>query len=353
MKGLVLEGGGARGAFQAGAIKAFEKKKIYFDAAIGTSIGSINAAMYASHNLDSLYKLWQETDSKELFDIDGKLIYNITKGNFNQKILKKGFHSVVKIIQNKGIDTYNIRKFLTRHINEKKLRKSNIDYGLATYNITDRKAIQIYKKDIPEGKLIDYIIASSYLPVFKFEKIIDDKYYLDGGVYANCPIDMFTDRDFDEIYVVKAWRTKLKYKAKKNVKIHIITPRKSLGSIMTFEPDVSRERFNYGYYETLRYLDKLDGNNYYFKPYNSKYYDMLFDKRTYNSIVKKYGSIFSTKSKKKFILRMIEKVCEDLEIERYKVYNMPYLLTKLKYLMVTRKDNPYYDFVKKIKIEFI
>ena len=47
MRGLVLEGGGAKGAYEAGAIKALQKKKIYFDGVSGTSIGAINAAFYA------------------------------------------------------------------------------------------------------------------------------------------------------------------------------------------------------------------------------------------------------------------------------------------------------------------
>ena len=48
--------------------------------------------------------------------------------------------------------------------------------------------------------------------------------------------------------------------------------------------------------------------------------------------------------KKRFIIRIVEKVCEDLGIDRFKIYNMPYLLTRLKYKMVNtsvnkRKDN--------------
>ena len=39
MRGLVLEGGGAKGAYQAGAIKALEKKGIKFDGVAGTSTG--------------------------------------------------------------------------------------------------------------------------------------------------------------------------------------------------------------------------------------------------------------------------------------------------------------------------
>lgn len=43
--------------------------------------------------------------------------------------------------------------------------------------------------EIDEGKLVDYIIASATFPIFP-PKIIDDKKYIDGGVYDNMPINL-------------------------------------------------------------------------------------------------------------------------------------------------------------------
>ncbi len=45
MRGLVLEGGGAKGCYQIGAYKALVEMGITFDYVVGTSIGAINAAM--------------------------------------------------------------------------------------------------------------------------------------------------------------------------------------------------------------------------------------------------------------------------------------------------------------------
>ncbi|NLC48256.1 MAG: patatin-like phospholipase family protein [Tenericutes bacterium] len=352
MKGLVLEGGGAKGAYQAGAIKALNKRKIYFDAVVGTSIGSVNAAFYASKKFDKLYQLWLSTGSKVLFGIEEEMLNNLANGNFSIPNLKKGLESVIKIVKNEGIDTTNMRAFLNKHINEKKLRSSDIDFGLVTFNISEMKPVEIYKADIPEGKITDYIMASSYLPFFKFEKIIDNKYYLDGGIYSQCPISMFETKDYKEIYVIKAWRSKLRYKAKKGVKVHVITPKEDLKSIMAFTHELAEYRMNLGYYDTLKYIDKLDGNKYYFKPYNEYYYKHLFDTTTFKRMTKKYGNPLLIKNNKEFIISMIEKVCMEFKINRFKVHDMPYLITKLKYKMVNNKDNHYYDFIKKIKVDF-
>ena len=84
-RGIVLQGGGAKGAYEAGAIRAFTQKKIYFDCACGTSIGAINAAFYSCKKLDAMYKLWLNTDYDEIFGIDCEIISNLTNRNFSRE----------------------------------------------------------------------------------------------------------------------------------------------------------------------------------------------------------------------------------------------------------------------------
>ena len=73
----------------------------------------------------------------------------------------------------------NVRQILVENINEKKLKKSKCGYGLVTFSLSERRGLELYKEEIPEGKLHDYILASSRLPGFKQEEL-DGKYYLDG-----------------------------------------------------------------------------------------------------------------------------------------------------------------------------
>ena len=55
MYGLALEGGGAKGAYQAGALKAIEECGFEIGAIVGTSIGSFNGAMFAQGDFEKLY----------------------------------------------------------------------------------------------------------------------------------------------------------------------------------------------------------------------------------------------------------------------------------------------------------
>ena len=352
MKALLFEGGGAKGAYEAGAVKALNKKKIYFDGVGGTSIGAFNAAFYAQKNFNGMYKLWLSVDSQELFGIEPKLLLDFQNRNITMDNIKKGLTTVGKIIKNRGIDTENIMKFLRKYVKEDRIRRSKIDYALNTYSLSDRKPGEVFKKDIPVGKMHEYILSSAYLPIFKFERIIDDKYYVDGGVYSNCPIDLFVEAGYDEIYVLRAWQNKLKYKNTKKAKIHIIGPREDLGSIMLFEKQTAEYRFNLGYFDMIKYLDNLDGNKYYFKHYSDEYYDNLFDKNTLNRMIKILNKGKKPKSNKDFILNVIEKICSESKIERFRIYNLPYLITRLKYRYAGNRKNIYYDFIKNIKVEF-
>ena len=352
MKGLVLQGGGAKGAYEAGAIKALNKRRIFFDVVGGTSIGAINAACYVTRQYNNMCKLWLSATSKELFGIDEGLIKNIDSKNLKKGDLKKGFALLRSVLKNGGIDVNNIKTFLEKNISEKRFRLSKIDYCMNTFNITDFKRVDVFKKDIPEGKLHEYILSSAYLPFFKFEKIIDDKYYLDGGVITNCPVDLLIDHGCDEVYVIKAWQERIRFKNKTNAKVNIIGPRENLGSILLFEKETAEYRMNLGYYDTIKFLDNLDGNKYYFKSYSEEYYSRLFDKTTYKRMVKKYNNSIPPRSYKFFIIKTIEQICNQQKINRFKVYNLPYLLTRLKYLLAGKKDNKYYDFIKSIKVDF-
>jgi len=354
MRGLVLEGGGAKGAYQVGAIKAFNKKGIKFDGVVGTSIGAINGAFYASNKCDLLYDLWLNTDTKDLFGFESEIIESLENKQFNKENIKKAIDLIIKIIKNKGIDTHLMRDMLSKYINEKELRNSGIDFGLITFNLSDFKPVEIMVKDIPEGKITDYIIASAYLPCFKFERIIDNKFYFDGGIYSNCPVDTFIKKGYDEIYVVKAWEgQKVKYKKKDGVKVTVIGSNDKLGSIMSFSTKTAKRKMNLGYYDTLRILEKLDGNKYYFRRNSENYYSQLFDKSSFNKMKKKYGDLKTINNDKKFIISVIEKVCDEFKIKRFNIYSIPLLLTRLKYKMLKNKNSIYYDFIKEIKIKIL
>ena len=65
---LVLSGGGARGAYEAGVIKALDELNIKCDIVTGVSIGSVNTACYAQKNTKILNDLWKNISYKSVFE---------------------------------------------------------------------------------------------------------------------------------------------------------------------------------------------------------------------------------------------------------------------------------------------
>jgi predicted acylesterase/phospholipase RssA len=59
-RALVLAGGGAKGAYAFGVLRAFRKADIHFDAVAGTSVGALNAVLWATDSLDQNERLWTE-----------------------------------------------------------------------------------------------------------------------------------------------------------------------------------------------------------------------------------------------------------------------------------------------------
>ena len=65
---LVLSGGGARGAYQVGVWKALEELNIKCDIVVGSSVGSINGALYTQGDFNKAYNLWKKLSIEDVFE---------------------------------------------------------------------------------------------------------------------------------------------------------------------------------------------------------------------------------------------------------------------------------------------
>lgn len=346
MVGVALEGGGARGAYHAGAIKALRDKKIPISIYVGTSIGAINAAIASYKSIDELIDMWKNANSETILGLDDEVLQEISNKNITKELIKKVAEDSKKIIVEKGIDTKKIKSFLNDIIDEEDLRNSKTNFGLVTFNLTDSKPIKIFKNEIPKGKLIEYLIASSYLPVFKSYKIIDDKYYMDGGIYDNLPVDMLLESNCDKIYAIRT-NSIGRIKKVKSDNVIYIKPRKKLGSMLVFDPNTAEKNINLGYFDTLKVIDNLDGYDYYIKPKSERFYRKAFSSLSFRELTK-LKLDYKTVSYKIIALKLIEEVSKELNINNFKVYSFNSLLIKAKIKL--SKANKRYIIIKKLKI---
>jgi NTE family protein len=262
MRGLVLEGGGARGAYQIGVVKSLYENGYSFDGFVGTSIGSINAALLAQGDFDMAMELWMNISMEQVFYEDELPILELSdiKSFKHDKhdlksSLKKGAAALLKIIHNRGLHTDRMKYFLEKYINEEKIRESSKDFGLVALSVSERKAYELMLDDIPEGHLINYIMASSSVPGFHLETI-EGNTFIDGGIYNNCPSNLLLKKGYNDILAVRI--TKIHSLLwTDDTKIKTITPSKDLGNILLFTSDNCAAKIELGYNDGLRYVGEL------------------------------------------------------------------------------------------------
>ncbi len=346
MIGLALAGGGVKGSYQVGSYLAFKKCGIKINGVVGTSIGSFNAALIASHDEAKLYNFWKNADVGKLLNFTSNYVDSV---NSNQKFkeLVYGIEQMTLILKNKGIDTNNLKNILNEIIDEKKLRKSNIDYGLVTVRARDYKPLYLFKKDMKEGKIPEYILASCNLPVFKRAKLIDDDYYIDGGFYDTNPVNMLLDKGYDKVYSIEIQGIGLKQKIKDKTKVVRITPSRFLGSTLNVNKDQINENIKLGYYDTLKVLKNYDGYNFIFKKYSNLLYNTLL-RGIDDEFIKKVKQYFNAKDNREVVIKALEYIMIKEKLTYFDVYKT---LKVIKYVRKKTKNKHFvYEFVRKLRL---
>jgi NTE family protein len=346
--GLVLEGGGARGAYHVGAYKALVELGITIGGVTGTSIGALNGAAIVQNDPGGLEKLWESIGVDTLFGIDTEEIHKLKESSLFKLNIPYIYNLSKEILKNDGLDTSKMREIIGNFIDEDKIRKSRLDFGLVTISLTDNKSLELFKEDIPEGKLVDYLLASANLPVFKMEKL-DGKHFLDGGFYDNLPIEMLVRKGYKDIIAVRVHSSgRIKKINTNGLNIKYIEPVESLGEVLDFDTANACKNIKLGYYDTIKTFNNLKGHKYYIKPYSKdflKYMTEIFDNKQkiinisnifgfeglpsdrmlFEKIFPRLIKILEMKDNsdhQDILIRLVENVADKIgKIERFKIYD--------------------------------
>lgn len=166
--GLVLDGGGARGAYQIGAWTALAEAGMKFSAVAGTSVGALNGALICMGSVENAQKVWAEMKFSRVMDVDDEWMRHLfsKEGKFTEMLAE-----LWKKLSDGGVDVTPLRNLIHEMIDEEKIRHSGKEFCLLTFSVTDMKELDLSLEDIPEGTLEDFLLASAYLLGFKNEKL--------------------------------------------------------------------------------------------------------------------------------------------------------------------------------------
>ena len=180
MKGLVLEGGGLRGVFTAGVIDVFLEKGIEFDKVTGVSAGACHACSYLAKQKGRAFSVCTDyLDDPEYCSLKSL----VKTGNlFGEQFV---FHDIPEKLY---------------PVDNEEFKRSKTDFYVSVTDCTSGKACYPRIRDL--FKDVEWIRASSSLPLVSKFVYINKKPYLDGGITDSVPIEFSMSLGCDKNVVV-------------------------------------------------------------------------------------------------------------------------------------------------------
>jgi NTE family protein len=367
--GVVLEGGGAKGAYQIGVWKAFLECGLRIKGVSGVSVGALNGALICMDDYDEAENLWKQLTYSSVMNVNDEQMDKLMKRDLKAINLKELTRDTGRILSDRGIDINPLKKLIEEWVDEEKICKSQIEFIFGTFLVSKLKEVEITAWEAESSNLKEYLLASAALPAFRNEKLHGMK-YLDGGMFNNVPVDMLINRGYKDIIVVRIYGIGLEKPVKipKDVTMIEIAPRINLGGILEFNPDKIKRNIEVGYYDGMRCLRSLKGKIYYIDDrlseeacinkliavneaakmalleyYKQDYSNSLVYNRKYLEAVcpNLAGTLKLSKdwNYKDLYIALLELCAKSLRIPKYRIYTEKELvdLIKEKYQVMTRR----------------
>lgn len=265
---LVLGGGGAKGAYEIGVIEALEHLGIRASGVYGTSIGSLNAALYAQGDLSLAQSVWDSIRLSDVVTPESIALAEEAESLFDRP--EKILDFITRNAQKKGVDITPFSSMLRRCISEDALRKSSVRFGLVTARFPSMSMVERRLEDMAPGSLHDWLMAScACYPALPMHAIGDQR-YIDGGYCDNVPVDMAIRAGAKQIIAVDIGRNRAHAQYDRRPNVVYIRAAHPLGGLLTFDPETSRRSRTLGYNDAMRAFGLLRGTHYSFDPIDAQ-----------------------------------------------------------------------------------
>jgi len=205
---LVLQGGGALGAYQVGVVQALHEAGIEPDWVIGTSIGAINGALIAgndpSRRIDCLNDFWDTLRWRSPLThlpfepgalnplANWAIVSNGVPGFFAPNPAA-AWGSLAQVGPERAAyyDTAPLAETLRNHVDFDRIARGATRLTVGAVNVESGAMRYFDSRDEPLD--VRHVMASGALPPAFPAVRIDDGLYWDGGIYSNTPIEAVLD----------------------------------------------------------------------------------------------------------------------------------------------------------------
>ena len=259
---LVLGGGGAKGAYEVGAIAALDELGIKAGSVFGTSVGALHAAMYAQGSMDAAAALWDNIRLSDVVSEESLAIADDAENIFDHP--EKLLEFITRYAQKKGVDVSTLTDILHKLIDEDKIRRSGVHLGIVTTRFPSLAMVEKRLEEMETGSLIDWLMASaSCFPIFPMKQVGGDR-YIDGGFCDNTPVEMAVRSGARDIVAIDIGKHRSHTQYDRRPNITYIRTSQPLGGLLTLDSALSARNRILGYNDVMRAFGRMRGVSYSF-----------------------------------------------------------------------------------------
>lgn len=259
---LVLGGGGAKGAYEVGAIAALDELGIKAGSVFGASVGALHAAMYAQGSMDAAAALWDNIRLSDVVSEESLAIADDAENIFDHP--EKLLEFITRYAQKKGVDVSPLMDILHKLIDEDKIRRSGVHLGIVTTRFPSLAMVEKRLEEMETGSLIDWLMASaSCFPIFPMKQVGGDR-YIDGGFCDNTPVEMAVRSGARDIVAIDIGKHRSHTQYDRRPNITYIRTSQPLGGLLTLDSALSARNRILGYNDVMRAFGRMRGVSYSF-----------------------------------------------------------------------------------------
>lgn len=272
--GVVLAGGGGKGAYQIGVLRALAERGLIdrISSISGCSVGSINLLLYALGDIELATTLWNEVSFNKFLRLD-----------YDKIDMKEGLFSREELVD-----------MMDQYIDFSKISLADIPLFV---NVTEYFSNGTYRPEyiqinkMTKDEIIGLILASSAMPIVYENVEFDGRRFKDGGVTDNTPIKPLFDIGERNILVIDlSADASINTSKFEDVNFIHIKPYKSIGGLfdgtLDFSLNGSKFRQEIGYVDAVRVLDNLSNDKVIFAETMN-----IMAENDYNRIIQKYKAL--------------------------------------------------------------
>ena len=263
--GLVLAGGGGKGAYELGVWKALDELKLtkYITVFSGTSIGAFNSVLFAMNDMKKADELWEEVTMDKLVPISkSELIkrgIGLYIGGKNLQLAKKFLNYK---LEHGAIANDGAIEVVEKYLDFNKIKENNKICYAACTKLSDFSAKYFKINDFDEETGKKIVLASASLPlIYDCTEVLGEK-YIDGGIADNIPIQPVYGENCNIIIVVLLSKeAQVDRTLYPNSKLIVISPENldenTITGTLNLNTDAKRIRIIEGYNDTINKLEPI------------------------------------------------------------------------------------------------